>query len=125
MALKDPGPRQLGRLEGSVLIGLTDDGTVKSGEWMWAEFKKGRCTQIVRLSDPQGVKGRFELMLPGDPEPERLMDVRIVATTGFHVEEAEVLTALKQKQILFAGDEAFFIRYSPELLELLPRVLGP
>lgn len=125
MPLHEPGSRRYGRLDGAVLFGLTKDGEVGPGDWLWAEFKKGKCSAVERFKDPSGVKGRFDLMLPGDPAPDRLMDVRAVARHGTTVATGEALDALKSKRIVFAGDESFFIRFSPELMEVVGDVLAP
>jgi hypothetical protein len=125
VALKDPRGKRFGSLDGTVLIGTTDDGEVGVGEWIWADFKKGKCVEAVQLKDPSGIKGRFDLMLPGESDPERLMDVRAVARTGTVVAPDEELDALKSRRIVVAGDEAFFIRFTPELLSLLRTVLAP
>lgn len=123
--LKDPRGAVFGCLDGAVLVGVTDDGEVGDGKWMWAAFEEGTCTDVVRLKDPAGVKGRFDLMLPGEPEPERLMDVRAVARAGTKLMPDEVLDALRSKRIVLSGDEAFFIRFTPELLRLLGVVFAP
>lgn len=124
MPLKEPRKAKYGRLDGAVLLGMTEKGDVGPGHWLWLEFKKGKKIDVQRLKEPSGVRGRFELMLPGDPEPARLMDVRAVARMGTAVPAGQALEVIKAKHIVFAGDEAFFIRFTPELLELVGDVFA-
>jgi hypothetical protein len=124
MPLQKPAEKAYGKLDGAVLFGLTKSGEVGPGEWLWAEFKEGQCAAVDRLKDSSGVKGRFDLTLPGDPEPDRLMDVRAVAKEGTTVVAGQELEAVKSKRIVFAGDESFFIRFTPELLALIADVFA-
>lgn len=124
MSLNSPKSDRYGRLDGAVLLGRTSDGEFGIGQWLWLEFSDGECVQIVALSDPSSIHGRFELMLPGETEPERLVDVRAVAAVHVIVPAGEALEVIKSKQVTFAGDEAFFIRFTPELLTLLEDVFA-
>lgn len=125
MGLHEPAEKAYGRLDGAVLLGRTKDGDIGPGDWLWAAFKKGKCITVERFRDPSGVKGRFDLMLPGEAEPDRLVDVRAVAKDGTTIAIGQALDVVTSKGVVFSGDEAFFIRFTPELLKLIGDVFAP
>lgn len=124
MSLQVPMGMAFGRIDGLILVGRKAEGGASEGEWIWMRFSSGECVEASDIDDPSRVKGRFDLMVPGDPDPERLMDLRIVGRANFTVEPGEELEAVKSGQIVFSGDEAFFIRFSPEILAIIGRVFA-
>jgi hypothetical protein len=111
----------LGKLTGAVLIRVSV--SKKSHEWLYVSCVQGVIADKSLNADPGDYRARVDPIADAAGDSRAAFDLRLaMKAEDIPNSRDEAVASIASGAISLAGDESFFIRYMPEVLQLLQAV---
>jgi hypothetical protein len=109
---------KIGNLTGNILIEKCDTG--ESSAWLYIEFLRGIAKRQLVDVDAESCIVRADFDLESSIRSEHMYDIKLLIKSPEPPKTwADCVSAIESGDISITGDEAFFIRFSPEVLNLV------
>jgi hypothetical protein len=107
-----------GRLTGAVLICVST--SKQSRQWLYVSCVGGVIGEKSVDADPDDYRARVDPIADAEGDSRPSFDLRIaMKEADVPSSREQAVAAIAKGAISLSGDESFFIRYMPEILELL------